>query len=41
MRPGEKLHEEMISKSDSINTYDIGSYYFILPNEYANKNKNS
>ena len=39
MRPGEKLHEEMISKSDSINTYDIGSYYFILPNEYANKNK--
>jgi UDP-N-acetylglucosamine 4,6-dehydratase (inverting) len=32
IRPGEKLHEEMISTSDSFNTYDIGDKYIILPN---------
>lgn len=31
IRPGEKLHEEMISASDSYNTYDLGKYYVILP----------
>ncbi|MCH1548411.1 MAG: UDP-N-acetylglucosamine 4,6-dehydratase (inverting) [Flavobacteriaceae bacterium] len=31
IRPGEKLHEEMITLSDAINTYDIGKYYAILP----------
>lgn len=31
IRPGEKVHEEMISSSDSYNTYDIGYYYVILP----------
>jgi UDP-N-acetylglucosamine 4,6-dehydratase (inverting) len=31
IRPGEKLHEEMITVSDSMNTYDIGKYYVILP----------
>ena len=31
IRPGEKLHEEMITISDSINTYDLGKYYIILP----------
>ena len=31
IRPGEKLHEEMITASDAINTYDIGEYYAILP----------
>jgi UDP-N-acetylglucosamine 4,6-dehydratase (inverting) len=31
IRPGEKLHEEMITASDSINTIDIGRYYVILP----------
>ena len=31
IRPGEKVHEEMISSSDSYNTYDIGEYYVILP----------
>jgi UDP-N-acetylglucosamine 4,6-dehydratase len=30
IRPGEKLHEEMITKSDSLNTLDIGEYYAIL-----------
>ena len=31
VRPGEKLHEEMITESDGRNTYDIGPYYAILP----------
>ena len=31
IRPGEKLHEEMITDTDSINTIDIGKYYAILP----------
>jgi FlaA1/EpsC-like NDP-sugar epimerase len=30
IRPGEKLHEEMITKSDSPSTIDLGSYYAIL-----------
>lgn len=30
-RPGEKLHEEMITISDSSNTVDRGRYYAILP----------
>lgn len=33
MRPGEKLHEEMITASDSFNTYDLGSYYAIIPTD--------
>jgi UDP-N-acetylglucosamine 4,6-dehydratase len=31
VRPGEKIHEEMITASDSPNTVDIGPYYAILP----------
>jgi UDP-N-acetylglucosamine 4,6-dehydratase len=31
IRPGEKIHEEMITASDSLNTYDCGDYYVILP----------
>lgn len=31
IRPGEKIHEEMITSSDSFYTYDIGKYYTILP----------
>ncbi len=31
IRPGEKIHEEMITASDSIYTVDIGNYYAILP----------
>jgi UDP-N-acetylglucosamine 4,6-dehydratase len=31
IRPGEKIHEEMISSSDSFYTYDLGKYYIILP----------
>ncbi len=35
IRPGEKIHEEMISSSDSYNTYDLGKYYAILPKRPA------
>lgn len=31
IRPGEKLHEEMITATDALNTIDIGPYYAILP----------
>jgi FlaA1/EpsC-like NDP-sugar epimerase len=31
IRPGEKIHEEMISSSDSFFTYDLGKYYTIIP----------
>lgn len=31
IRPGEKIHEEMITASDSFNTVDLGQYYAILP----------
>lgn len=44
IRPGEKIHEEMITESDSFNTVDMGKYYAILPvggnypmNEYCEK----
>jgi UDP-N-acetylglucosamine 4,6-dehydratase (inverting) len=33
IRPGEKIHEEMITPSDSFNTYDLGKYYVILPTQ--------
>ena len=31
IRPGEKIHEEMITASDSFTTFDLGEYYAILP----------
>jgi len=31
IRPGEKIHEEMITSSDSFYTYDLGKYFAILP----------
>jgi UDP-N-acetylglucosamine 4,6-dehydratase len=33
IRPGEKIHEEMITPSDSFTTYDLGKYFVILPQE--------
>jgi FlaA1/EpsC-like NDP-sugar epimerase len=30
IRPGEKIHEAMITQSDSLNTLDLGHYYAIL-----------
>ena len=35
IRPGEKLHEQMITASDSFNTWDLGAYYVILPSKTA------
>ncbi|MEX1189858.1 MAG: UDP-N-acetylglucosamine 4,6-dehydratase (inverting) [Bacteroidia bacterium] len=40
IRPGEKLHEEMITSSDSYNTMDLGKYYAILP-QTSDKIKNA
>lgn len=31
IRPGEKIHEEMITEADSFTTIDLGDYYAILP----------
>ena len=33
IRPGEKIHEEMITASDSFATVDLGAYYAILPSD--------
>ena len=33
IRPGEKIHEEMITSSDSFSTIDLGPYYAILPSD--------
>jgi len=33
IRPGEKIHEEMITVSDSFSTFDLGNYYAILPSD--------
>ena len=33
IRPGEKIHEEMITSSDSFTTYDLGKFYVILPQQ--------
>lgn len=38
IRPGEKLHEEMITASDSFNTIEFDKYYAILPSD-AKKEK--
>jgi UDP-N-acetylglucosamine 4,6-dehydratase/5-epimerase len=38
IRAGEKLHEEMITASDSFNTIEFDKYYAILPTD-ANKDK--
>ncbi len=35
IRPGEKVHEEMITESDSLNTLDLGKYYALLPSGSA------
>lgn len=35
IRPGEKLHETMITSEDSRHTIDIGAYYVIKPETFA------
>ena len=37
IRPGEKLHETMITQDDSRHTIDIGDYYVIKPETYNYK----
>ena len=37
IRPGEKLHEEMISEVDSVNSVELSKCYLILPNSKYNK----
>jgi UDP-N-acetylglucosamine 4,6-dehydratase len=39
IRPGEKIHEEMITSSDSHTTFDLGPYYVILTNDAHVLNK--
>ena len=33
IRPGEKIHEEMITASDSYSVFDINKYFIILPSQ--------
>ena len=37
IRPGEKLHEELISSSESFNTFEYKDYYIVLPTSFNNK----
>lgn len=37
IRPGEKLHEEMITAADSFNTIDIGDKFVIIPSTIADQ----
>ena len=39
IRPGEKIHEVLITESDSAYTLDLGKYYSILPPEKINDEK--
>jgi UDP-N-acetylglucosamine 4,6-dehydratase (inverting) len=39
IRPGEKIHEEMITSSDSFTTVDLGEYYAILPSDGRVQNR--
>jgi UDP-N-acetylglucosamine 4,6-dehydratase len=42
IRPGEKLHEEMISASDARSTVDMGSHYIVQPEfEWWSKERQS
>src|SRR5262249_3166489 len=41
IRPGEKLHEQMISAEDSLNTFEYEGYYKIMPaiNSWGNETR--
>lgn len=39
IRPGEKLHESLISRDEGRSTFDMGGYYAILPHLNGNANK--
>ena len=36
LRPGEKIHEQMISESDSMNTFELEKYFVVLPVQTRN-----
>jgi UDP-N-acetylglucosamine 4,6-dehydratase (inverting) len=36
IRPGEKIYEELITKADSVNTYDLGNYYSLAEKNHVN-----
>lgn len=40
IRPGEKLHEEMITMTDALDTIDLGKYYVIMPSVSFNYTRN-
>lgn len=40
IRPGEKIHEQMISSSDSVNTIEFNDFFIILPNSQYIKKSN-
>lgn len=39
IRPGEKIHEELITRSDSLNTLEFNKYFIILPPNSKNFKK--
>jgi len=39
IRPGEKLHEQMVSTEDSYHTFEYENYYKILPSIYNSSNE--
>jgi UDP-N-acetylglucosamine 4,6-dehydratase len=39
IRPGEKIHEMMISVEDARNTIEMDNHYVIYPDAYPSKNK--
>ena len=39
VRPGEKIHEEMITETDSLNAIEFKDYYAIIPSHYVNWDK--
>ena len=39
IRPGEKIHEDMITNADAQNTVDLGRYFAILPDQQQLKKK--
>ena len=41
IRPGEKLHEEMVTASDSQNTIETDQYYVIVPIQYGRSHAES
>jgi UDP-N-acetylglucosamine 4,6-dehydratase len=40
IRPGEKIHEELITGTESMLSFDLGKYYCVAPDQSFFKNKN-